>query len=93
MSQMGHGSYEMIIKFFNFHVNMAVYAGNNSSSRQTCSIKIDILKNFAKFTGKHLCQNLFFNKVADLMPASLLKKRLWDRFFPLNFAKLLRTPF
>ena len=23
-----------------------------------------ILKNFAKFTGWHLCQNLFFNKVA-----------------------------
>ena len=22
------------------------------------------LRNFAKFTGKHLCQNLFFNKVA-----------------------------
>ena len=24
------------------------------------------LKNFAKFTGKHLCQSLFFNKVAGL---------------------------
>ena len=26
--------------------------------------KIDVLKNFAKFTGKHLCQNFFVNKVA-----------------------------
>ena len=25
-----------------------------------------VLKNFAKFTGKHLCQNLFFNKVSGL---------------------------
>ena len=24
------------------------------------------LKNFAKFTGKHLCQSLIFNKVVDL---------------------------
>ena len=24
----------------------------------------DILKNFAKFTEKHLCENVFFNKVA-----------------------------
>ena len=24
-----------------------------------------ILRNFAKFTGKHQCQNLFFNKVAS----------------------------
>ena len=25
--------------------------------------KKGIIKNFAKFTGKHLCQSLFFNKV------------------------------
>ena len=30
-------------------------------------------KNFVKFTGKHLSQSLFFNNVADLMPALLLK--------------------
>ena len=29
-------------------------------------IKKVALKNFAKFTVKHLCQSLFFNKVADL---------------------------
>ena len=26
--------------------------------------KEGVLKNFVKFTGKHLCQSLFFNKVA-----------------------------
>ena len=31
-------------------------------------LKKDVLKNFAKFTGKHLCQSLFFNKVAGLNP-------------------------
>ena len=30
--------------------------------------KKDILQNFAKFTGKHLRQSLFFNKVANKMP-------------------------
>ena len=25
-----------------------------------------VLRNFEKFTGKHLCQSLFFNKVAGL---------------------------
>ena len=35
-----------------------------------------VLNNFAKFTGKHLCQSLFFHKVAGLRPATLLKKRL-----------------
>ena len=48
---------------------------------------------FAKFTGKRLCQSLFFNKVAGLKPATLLKKRLWHWCFPVNFVKFLRTPF
>ena len=34
-----------------------------------------------KFAGKHLCQGLFFNKIADLRPATLLKMRLWQRCF------------
>ena len=46
-----------------------------------------ILRNFAKFTGKHLYQRLrlFFNKVAGL--------GLWHRCFPVNFAKFPRTLF
>ena len=51
------------------------------------------LRNSAKFTGKHLCQSLFFNRVAGLRPANLLKKRFWHRCFPVNFAKVLITPF
>ena len=35
-----------------------------------------VFKNFAKFTGKHLCQKILFYKVAGLRPATLLKKRL-----------------
>ena len=52
-----------------------------------------VLRNFTKFTGKHLCQSLFFNKVAGPRSATLLKKRLWHRCFPMNLAKFLRTPF
>ena len=58
-----------------------------------CSVRKAVLRHFAKFTGKHLCKSLFFNKVAGLRPATFLKKRLWDRCFPVNFAKFLRTPF
>ena len=29
-----------------------------------CSVKRGVLRNFGKFTGKHLCQNLFLDKVA-----------------------------
>ena len=52
-----------------------------------------ILKNFTKFTGKHLCWSLFFNIVAGLRPTILLKKRLQHRCFPVNFVKFSRTPF
>ena len=31
--------------------------------------------------------------VADSRPATLLKTRLWDSFFLINFGKFLRTPF
>ena len=37
--------------------------------RSSCSemfCKIGVLKNFAKFTEKHLCQSLFFNKDSGL---------------------------
>ena len=52
-----------------------------------------VLRNFAKFTGKHLWQSLFFNKVADLRPATLFKKRLCHRCFPVNFMKFLKHLF
>ena len=63
------------------------------SSRPEVFFKKAVLRNFAKFTGKHLCQSLFFIKVTGLRPATLSKKRLWHRCFPVNYAKFLRTPF
>ena len=38
------------------------------SSRPDVFYKKGVLRNFTKFTGKHLCQSLFFNKVAGLTP-------------------------
>ena len=52
-----------------------------------------MLANFTKFTEKHLCQSLLFNRVAGLRAATLLKKRLWHRRFSVNFVEFLRTPF
>ena len=57
-----------------------------------CSVKKVFLKISQNSQEKHLCQWLFFNKVAGLGPATLLKKSLWHRC-SVNFAKFLRTPF
>ena len=43
------------------------------------------LQKFPKIHRKTLCQSH--------RPATLLKKRLWHRCFPVNFVKVLRTPF
>ena len=71
------------------------------SSHRMWSIKIGVLKNLAKFTGKHLHWSLFFNQVAGVSflmklqasACNYIKKRLQRRCFPLNFAKCLRTLF
>ena len=54
-------------------------------SRPEVFCKKEVLKNFAKFTRKHLCQSLLVDKVADLS--------LQHSCFPANFAKFLRTTF
>ena len=53
----------------------------------------DVVKKLRTFTVKRLCQSLFFNKVAGLQLATLLKKKLWHRRFPVIFAKFLKTQF
>ena len=65
---------------------------NARSSCPEAFCKKAFFRNFAKFTGKHLCQRLFFNKVAGLRSATLLKNSLWHRSFLVNFAKFLITP-
>ena len=63
------------------------------SSHRWCSLKKGVLRNFAKFIGKHICQRLFSNKVAGLRRATSLRKSFWYRCFPVNSAKFLRTAF
>ena len=63
------------------------------SSHQSCSMKHVVLRNFTKFTKQFLRQSLFFNKGADLRSVTLLKKKLWHRCSPGNFAKFLRKLF
>ena len=52
---------------------------NQRSSRPDVFCEKGVLRNFAKFTGKHLCLSLFLNKIVGLRPATLIKKRLWHR--------------
>ena len=72
----------MFYKLFNANSTIFLFF---RSSHLEMFCKKSVLRNFAKFTGKHLCQDLFFDKVAGL--------RLWHRCFSVNFVKFLRTHF
>ena len=76
-----------------FFQNMVLVENIVSRSTNTESATRGVLINFAKFTGKHLYQSLFINKVACLRPTNLFKKGLWHRCCPVNFVKSLRTLF
>ena len=51
-----------------------------------------VIKTFAKFTGKHLCQSLFFNKVAGLKPkaCNFFKKETLAHVFSCKFCKVFK---
>ena len=63
------------------------------SSRPEVFCKKGALRNFPKFTGKYLCQSLFFKKVAGLMTATFLKKGLWHKCVPASFLKISKNTF
>ena len=49
--------------------------------------KKGVLRNFAKFTGEHLCQSLFFNKVAGNEPYKFIKKETLAQVFSCEITK------
>ena len=55
-----HNSIEKYVTFFQ---ELCQYTGSRNSCPEVFCRK-SVLRNFAKFTGKRLCQRLFFNKVA-----------------------------
>ena len=73
-------------------VNEIDHLGQKQKHPQEVFYKKVLLKIY-EFTGKHICQSQFFNKVVRLRPTTWLKWRLWHRRFLLNFMKFLGTPF
>ena len=64
---------------------------NLKSTHSQMFFRIGVLKNFAKFKGKQLSRSLFLIKLQASRLATLLKKELQLRCFPLNTAKFLGT--
>ena len=76
----GSFSYETVMNIVKLRLSAC------RSSRSQMFFKIGVLKNFAIFTGKHLCWSL-------LQACNFIKKRLQHRCFPVHIAKFSGTPF
>ena len=63
------------------------------SSHQNCSVEVGVLKNFPKFTGKHLRQSLFFNKVARAQACNFIKKEALAQLFSCEFCENFKRIF
>ena len=82
-------AHNVLVNLLSCHTNRKT--GQKQSSEVFC--KERCYCKFCKIHKKHLWQNLFFNKVAGLKPATVLKKSPWHRCFPMNSGKFLRTSF
>ena len=58
---------------------------------QRCSVKKVFLE-ISQNPQENACARVSFLIKLQAQPATLLKKRLWHRCFPVNFEKFLRTP-
>ena len=54
--------------------------------------KICVLRNLAKFTGKHLYQSLFFNEVAGSR-GKFIKKKILTQVFSREFCQIYKKTF
>ena len=61
------------------------------SSHRRCSVRKGVLRNCAKFTGKHLLQSLFFNKVAGkiFLSKPSIPLHLFRIHFPVIFFEIV----
>ena len=69
---------------WNFFLNFS-YTYRSSHLEVFC--KKVVLRNFAKFTKKHLCQSLFFNKIARLV-CKIIKKKTLAEVFSCEFCEI-----
>ena len=79
--------YLLILRKLSEHLFYRASLRNYRRIHRRCSVRKGVLRNFAKFPGKHLRQSLFQET------ATLLKTRPRHKCLPVNSAKFLRTTF
>ena len=76
-----------LLAMFQFLTNISKFRTTHRSGHRRFSIKKGVLKNFAKFTGKHLCQSLFFQA------CNFIKKETLAQVFFCAFCEIFKNRF
>ena len=82
-----------VIKLFANHIELNLFDTPEAVARR-CSVKKVFLE-ISQNSQENTCAIVSFLiklQVSGLRSVTLLKKRLWQKCFPVNFAKFLRTP-
>ena len=58
-----------------------------------CSVRKGVLRNFTKFTGKHLRQDPFVNKVTSASASNFIKKETLAQVFSREFCEISKDTF
>ena len=69
-----------------FKICLKDFFKTSRSSHRRCSVRKGVLKNLAKFTRKHQCQGLFFNRV-------FIKKETLAQAFFCEFCEISKNTF
>ena len=69
-----------------FHLTSSFRSEDTEAVVQRCSVRKSVLRNFVKFTAKHLCQSPFFNKV-------FIKKEILAQVFSWEFCEISKNTF
>ena len=87
-------SFNQTLKHIVFQITSKLQARCFIMNRNSCLevfCRKGVVRNFAKFTGKHLCQSLFFIKVASA--CNLIKKETLAQVFSCAFCEISKNTF
>ena len=86
-----HFSWVFCLQKHKLNASQSHWSGQIQKQSSGGVLKKGVLRNFAKFKGKHLCQCLFFNKVAGV--CNFIKKESLAQVFSCEFCKISKNTF
>ena len=82
-----------LLRFYSHCYLLLVQSRMVNSSHPEVFYKKGVLRNFAKFTGKHLRQSLFFTKICRYEASNFIKNETLAQTFSYRFCEISKNTF